>query len=96
MWYKRLGHQWNRTKSFIHGGYRQLHGWAGEVERAAGIGKRIFSTIAPILDDLGAGQALQGGMKAIQGYDDLRQGVVDADATVRRHASRVGGADLFY
>ncbi len=96
MWYKHLDRHWNRTKSFIHQGYRQLHGWAGEVERAAGIGKRIFSTIAPILQDLGAGQALQGGMKAIQGYDDLRGRVMDVDENVRRHASRVGSADLFY
>ena len=96
MWYKHLDRHWNRTKSFIHQGYRQLHGWAGEVERAAGIGKRIFSTIAPILQDFGAGQALQGGMKAIQGYDDLRGRVMDVDENVRRHASRVGSAELFY
>ena len=96
MWYKHLNRHWNRTKSFIHQGYKQLHGWAGEVERAAGIGKRIFSTIAPILEDLGQRQAVEGGMKAIQGYDSLRQNVQDIDANVRRHASRVGNADLFY
>ena len=96
MWYKRLGQHWNRTKSFIHQGYKQLHGWAGEVERAAGIGKRIFSTIAPILEDLGQRQAIEGGMKAIQGYDSLRQNVQDVDANVRRHASRVGNAELLY
>ena len=35
-------------------------------------------------------------MKAIQGYDSLRQSVQDVDANVRRHASRVGNAELFY
>ena len=55
-----------------------------------------FSTIAPILEDLGQRQAVEGGMKAIQGYDSLRQSVQDVDANVRRHASRVGNADLFY
>ena len=35
-------------------------------------------------------------MKAIQGYDDLRGRVMDVDENVRRHASRVGSAELFY
>ena len=96
MWYKRLGQHWNRTTSFIHQGYKHLHGWAGEVERAAGIGRRIFASVAPILEDLGQGQAIEGGMKAIRGYDALRQGVMGVDANVRRHASRVGNAELFY
>ena len=95
MWYKHLNRHWNRTKSFIHQGYKQLHGWAGEVERAAGIGKRIFSTIAPILEDLGQRQAVEGGMKAIQGYDALRGNVMDIDQQARKYGKQIGSADLF-
>ncbi len=94
-WHKTLAHQWNRTKTFIHQSYRTLGKWAGEVERGAGIGKTFFSTIAPILDDLGQHDAISHGMKATQGYDQLRQGVMDAEHYVKGHANRIAQADLF-
>ena len=95
MWYKRLGRHWNKTKSFIHQGYHQLGKWAGEIDRAAGIGRKIFSLAAPILDDLGQGDAIQRGVKAFQGYDDARRQVLDVDQQVRGHAQRIAAADIF-
>lgn len=96
MWYKHLDRHWKHTKSFIHQGYQRLHGWAGELERAAGVGKRLFALAAPILDEFGQGEAISQGMKAIEGYDRLRQGVMDADTTARRLARGVDQADIFY
>ena len=94
-WHKTLAGHWNRTKSFIHQGYRTLGKWAGEVERGAGIGKKIFASIAPILEDFGQHDAISHGMKAIQGYDQLRGQVMDADHYARGHANRIAQADLF-
>ena len=65
------------------------------MDRAAGIGRRIFSLAAPIMSDMGADEAIQHGMKAIQGYDTLRKGVMDADSFTRGHASRIASADIF-
>ena len=95
MWHKQLAQHWNKTKSFIHQGYRNLGKWAGHVERAAGIGRRVFQQVAPILDDLGQGEAVRQGMRAIQGYDTLRGQVMDVDEQVRKYGSRIGSADLF-
>lgn len=95
MWYKQLGRHWNKTKSFIHQGYHTLGKWAGEIDRAAGIGRKIFSLAAPILDDLGQGDAIRRGVKAFQGYDDARRQVLDVDQQVRGHAQRIGAADIF-
>ena len=95
MWHKQLANHWNRTKSFIHQGYHNLGKWAGHVERAAGIGRKVFSTLAPILDDLGQGDAVKQGMKAFQGYDQVRGQIMDIDDNIRKHASRIGLADLF-
>ena len=95
MWHKHLDKHWRKTKSFIHQGYTRLHGWAGEVERAAGIGKRIFALAAPILEEFGGGQAVSQGMRAIEGYDRLRQGMMDADAVARRVARPIAEADIF-
>ena len=95
MWHKQLQQHWNKTKSFLHQGYRNLGKWAGHVERAAGIGRKVFSTIVPILDDLGQGDAVKQGMKVFQGYDQVRGQIMDIDDSIRRHASRIGSADLF-
>ncbi len=95
MWHKALHQHWNRTKSFLGESYRRLGKFAGEFDRAAGIGRRMFSLAAPILSDIGADDAIQQGMKAIQGYDSLRQGVMDADQYARGHASRIASDDIF-
>ncbi len=95
MWHKALQQHWNRTKSFLGENYRRLGGWAKEMDRAAGIGRRIFSLAAPVLQDFGADEAIQHGMKAIQGYDALRKSAMDADAYTRGHASRIASADIF-
>jgi len=94
-WHKKLQGHWNRTKSFIHQGYQTLGKWAGEVERGAGIGRKIFQTIAPILDDFGQGDVVSQGMKAIQGYDALRGNVMNIDQQARKYGKQIGEADLF-
>ena len=95
MWHKALQQHWNRTKSFLGENYRRLGGWAKEMDRAAGIGRRIFSLAAPIMSDMGADEAIQHGMKAIQGYDTLRKSAMDADAYTRGHANRIASAEIF-
>ncbi len=60
----------------------------------AGVGRRIFALAAPILDDFGQSDIVGKGMQAIQGYDNLRKNVADADDYVRGHASRIASADL--
>ena len=95
MWHKALNQHWNKTKAFLGESYRRLGGWAGEFDRAAGIGRRLFSLAAPIMQDLGADEAIQHGMKAFGQYDTLRKGVMDADQYAQGHARRIAAADIF-
>ena len=95
MWHKQLDKHWRNTKSFINQGYRRLSGWAGEFDKAANIGRNIYRTLAPILSEFGQTQALDQGMKAIQGYDALRGQVMEADSTARRLARGVDQAQIF-
>ena len=64
MWHRRLEHHWNRTKSFIHQGYQTLGKWAGHMDRAAGIGKRLFSLALPALQEMGQDELIQSGIQA--------------------------------
>ena len=47
------------------------------------------------MSDLGADEAIQHGVKAFQGYDSIRNSVMDADAYARGHASRIASAEIF-
>ena len=95
MLYKRLAHQWNKTKAWLGDRYNEGRKFAGQMDRMAGIGRRAFALAAPILDDLGQGGVVQAGMKAVQGYDEVRDGVMQADSRVRGHARRIASAELF-
>ena len=75
--------------------YNEGKKFAGQMDRMAGLGRRAFALAAPILDDIGQSGAVAQGMKAIQGYDSLRDGVMEADSRVRGHATRIASADLF-
>ena len=95
MWHKQLDRHWKATKSFVHQGYKRLSGFAGEVERAAGIGRNIFSALKPILEEFGQQGAIDQGMKAIKGYDAFRGNVVEADSTARRLGRGLAEAEIF-
>ena len=95
MLYKRLAHHWNKTKAWLGDRYNEGKKFAGQMDKLAGLGRRAFALAAPILDDLGQGGAVQAGMKAVEGYDQLRDGVMQADSKVRGHARRIASAELF-
>ena len=84
-----LSHHFGRAKNFIGQGYGRLSKMAGEIDRLAHVGRRAFSFIAPILDDFGASGSINQGMRAIKGYDQIRQGVMQADEYARGQAARL-------
>ena len=92
---KSLNHHWKRAKSFVEHGYRQLGGWAKQMDSLAGVGRKALALAAPIMDDFGQGELVRHGVRALQGYDTIKKGVVDADDYARGHAARIAEADLF-
>ena len=95
MLYKQLAHHWKKTKAWMGDRYNEGKKFAGQMDRMAGLGRRAFALAAPILDDLGQGGMVAQGARAVQGYDQLRDGVMEADSRVRGHARRIASADLF-
>ena len=95
MWHRRLEQHWNRTKSFIHQGYQTLGKWAGHMDRAANIGKRLFSLAMPALQDLGQDELIQGGVQAIGRYNDLRSQAKVIDRNLSAYGQAADSADIF-
>ena len=91
-----LKQHWNRTKSFVNQGYRHAVKFAGDLDRVAGVTKKLFALATPALQDLGVDdKVIRSGVRAIGGYDNLRSQVQDVDEVVRGHAKRFADADLF-
>ena len=95
MWLKQLNAGWNKTKSFLGHGYRQLGKFASEADSLFRVGRKLLNVAAPALEDIGAGEVVKHGVRALGQYDDLRGKVLDADAKVRHHAGRFADAEIF-
>jgi hypothetical protein len=95
MWRKNAARNWAQTKAFLGDKYHRLGKWAGEMDRVAGVGRRIFALAAPILDDLGHNDMVTEGMKVVSGYDQFRTAAMGVDEGIRSHGSRIAAADIF-
>ena len=95
MWHRRLEHHLNRSKSFIHQGYQTLGKWAGHMDRAANIGKRLFSLALLALQDMGQDDLIQGGIQAIGRYNDVRTQARVLDRNLSAYGQAADSADIF-
>ena len=62
------------------------------IDGYASLFRKGLSAAAPMLQDLGAGEALGSGVKALQSYDTVRKQVMDAGERGREHVGRIAGA----
>ena len=75
-------------KSTYHDGRK----WANMIDGYASLFRKGVSAAAPMLQDLGAGDALGSGVKALQSYDTVRKQVMDVDERGREHMGRIARA----
>ena len=89
---KQLGHAWHQTKKFVRGTYHEGKKWAQTFDRYAQLFRRGLSAAAPMLQDLGASDALGSGVKALQSYDTARKQVMDVNEKGRSYYDRIAKA----
>ena len=65
------------------------------MDRAANIGKRLFSLAMPALQDLGQDELIQGGVQAIGRYNDLRSQAKVIDRNLSAYGQAADSADIF-
>ena len=89
---KQIGHAWHQTKNFVKGTYHEGRKWASTIDGYAQLFRRGLSAAAPMLQDLGADDALGKGVQALQSYDTARKQVMDLDQKGRGHYDRIAKA----
>jgi hypothetical protein len=76
----RIGHAYHTTKHFL-----------GQVDHGVQIAKKVYGAVAPVLDQYGGKQANKHIMKAIGGYEHIRNKVMDTHETVGNNLNQVAG-----
>ena len=89
---KHIGRAWTQTRKLFKNTYHEGKKWAHTIDGYAQLFRRGLSAAAPMLQDLGAGEALGSGVKALQSYDSVRKQVMDVDERGREHVGRISRA----
>ena len=93
---KQLRHAWHQTKKFVRGTYHEGRKWASTIDGYAQLFRRGLSAAAPMLQDLGAGEVLGSGVKALQSYDTVRKQVMDVTEKGRGYYDTISKAIQSY
>ena len=89
---KQIGTAWHQTKRFVRGTYHEGKKWAQTIDGYAQLFRKGLSAAAPMLQDLGAGNALGSAVKALRQYDTVRKQVMDVDEKGRGYYDRIAKA----
>ena len=89
---KQIGNAWRQTRGFLKSTYHKGKQLAHMIDGYASLFRKGLSAAAPMLQDLGAGEALGSGVKALQSYDTIRKQVMDVDERGRQHVGRIARA----
>ena len=65
------------------------------MDRAATLGKRLFSLAMPALQDLGQDDLIQGGILAIGRYNDIRSQASSLNRNLSAYGQAADQADIF-
>ena len=89
---KQIHHAYHNAKNFFKNTYNEGRKWAQTIDGYAKLFRKGLSAAAPMLQDLGADQALGTAVKGLQSYDTVRKQVMDVDERGRGHLDRISKA----
>ena len=75
---KTIGHMWNHAVKF-----------AGQLDHAMGVGKRIYGALQPAIQDMGGGEINRAVMGGIGRYEQGRNEIMGQHNQVQAHLSRL-------
>ena len=72
-----VAHHVNRAKNFLGNAYHHTRNFLGDVDQGVRTFKQIYGAIAPVLESYGVNPANKHVMKALTGYDNIRNNVLE-------------------
>ena len=89
MWQRNLQDMYHHGKRAIGNAFNHAVKFAGQIDHAMGLGKRIFSALSPAIQDMGGSQVNRAVMQGIQGYESGRNEIMGQHNQVQAHLSRL-------
>ena len=89
MWHKQFREAWTQGKKTVGHMWNHAVKFAGQVDSAMGVGKRIFSALQPAIQDMGGGGLSRAVMQGISGYEQGRHQIMGHHNQVQATLSRL-------
>jgi hypothetical protein len=88
-----LRNLFSRVKSHLHSGYNHTKNFLGKVDHAVDVGKQIYNALEPVINHYVSGngsRAIHNGvMKGLNGYESLRNKLIDHHEDAANHCGNV-------
>ena len=89
MWHKQFREAWTQGKKTVGHMWNHAVKFAGQVDSAMGVGKRIFSALQPAIQDAGGSGFNRAVMQGISGYEQGRHQIMGHHNQVQATLSRL-------
>ncbi len=89
MWQRNLQDAWHHGKRAIGNAFNHAVKWAGQIDHAMGLGKRVFGALQPAIQDMGGSHVNRAVMQGIQGYEQGRNEIMGHHNKVQAQLSRL-------
>ena len=86
---RHLQDAWRTGKKTIGNIWNHATKWAGDIDQTMKMGKRVFSALHPLLDEMGAGNTSRAIVQGFGQYERGRDEVVGHHNRVQSHLSRL-------
>ena len=87
---QQVHHHFNRRKDFLGKAYQPTRNFLGDIDDGVRTFKNIYSAVAPVLDSYGLNAGKNSHiMKALSGYDTIRNNVVEKHERVVNDINKV-------
>ena len=87
---QQVHHHFNRAKDFLGKAYHHTRNFLGDIDDGVRTFKNIYSAVAPVLDSYGLNAGKNSHiMKALSGYDTIRNNVVEKHERVVNDINKV-------
>ena len=89
MWQRNLQDAWHHGKRAIGNAFNHAVKWAGQIDHAMGLGKRVFGALQPAIQDMGGSHVNRAVMQGIQGYEQGRNEIMGHHNKVQAQLSHL-------
>ena len=89
MWQRHLHDAFHQGKRTVGNMWNTATKWAGQIDHAFGVGKRLYGALQPMIQDIGGGGVNRAVMQGIGNYERGRNEVLGHHNSVQSTLSRL-------